>query len=358
MPVNATTDYFLAEKKFNDAKTTTEKIKALEEMLRTSPSHKSSENLRASIKQRLAKYRGLLEKEKTTKGSGFSVSIKKDCSAQVIIIGFPNSGKSYLLSKLTNAKPEIADYEFTTKRPEVGIMEYTGVKIQIIEIPALFEGFIYKDKGPSFFSVIRNADLVLFLIDEAKDTEEQLRILNSEFEKAYIRLNKKRPDITIKRHATGGLSFIGNSGNKIETLKKILMENSIFNATVEFHEKVSLEELQDCLNEKITYLPCIFVKNKKQGWTQKDLGEIKNKIWENLNLIRIFTKTPGKEKDWPPVAMKNDSTINNLALVIHKDFLRKFKYARVWGNSAKFPGQRIGLDHVLEDNDIIEIHTK
>ncbi len=358
MPVNATMDYFLAEKKFNDAKTNAEKIKALEEMLRTSPSHKSSENLRASIKRRLAKYRGILEKEKSSKGGGFSLSVKKEGAAQVVIVGFPNSGKSYLLSKLTNAKPEIADYEFTTKRPEIGIMEYTGVKIQIIEIPAVFEGFIYKDKGPSFFSIIRNAELVLFLMDDAKDTKEQLRILNSEFEKAYIRLNKKRPKVVIKKHAIGGLNFIGNSGNKIENLKKILMENSIFNATIEFHEKVSLEELQDCLNERITYLPCIFVKNKKQAWTQKDLGEIKDKIWENLNIIRIFTKTPGKEKDWPPVAMKKGSTINDLALVIHKDFLRKFKYAKVWGNSAKFPGQINGLDHNLDDNDVVEIHTK
>src|SRR3989344_5552970 len=149
MPVNAGPEYGAAERKYEEAKTIAEKIKALEGMLRVAPNHKSSENLRAGLKTKIAKLKQQVEREKKAKKSGFNIAVKRDGAAQIVICGLTNSGKSYLLSKLTNAKPLIAGYGFTTKMPEMGILDYFGVKLQVIEMPAITKDFVYKENGPT-----------------------------------------------------------------------------------------------------------------------------------------------------------------------------------------------------------------
>jgi len=88
------------------------------------------------------------------------------------------------------------------------------------------------------------------------------------------------------------------------------------------------------------------------------LENFREKIWFNLGLIKIFTKQPGKKPDFPPVALKKGSNIRDLAEHVHKDFIKKFRFARVTGKSAKFPDQQTGLNHKLKDNDIVELHLK
>lgn len=97
--------------------------------------------------------------------------------------------------------------------------------------------------------------------------------------------------------------------------------------------------------------------------TKKKIVEIFNnddkfleRIWNSLGLIRIFTKTTGKITEEKPITLKKESTVKDLAKEIHKDFFNKFKFAYVWGSSAKFPGQEVGLNHKLKDWDTVEIH--
>ena len=183
MPVNPGIEYKKAEREFTEANTVEEKIKALQNMLRTAPSHKGSEVLRANIKTRLAKYRALMEKEqKQKKGKASKYSIKKEGAAQVIIIGTPNSGKSTLLTKLTNAKPEIKPYPFTTKEPEIGVIDYDGIKVQLIEIPAFTKNFVEREHGTAFLGIIKQADLIVILYNNEK--EKQL-ILNETLQYRY-----------------------------------------------------------------------------------------------------------------------------------------------------------------------------
>ena len=152
MPINADYKYFEAQKKYNEAKTTQEKLKALQELLSVSPSHKGAEKLRQEIKTKIAKLKEKQEKERLKKkSSGKSFFIKKEGIVQVALVGLSNVGKSFLLSKLTGARVEIADYEYTTKKPEIGILDYNGIKIQLIEIPALFTGIANKGMGPTCF---------------------------------------------------------------------------------------------------------------------------------------------------------------------------------------------------------------
>lgn len=287
MPVNPGIQYQLAEKGFQEANTVSEKLKALHNMLSKCPKHKSSEHLQKEIKERIAKYKKILEKEKQSKKRSSYLSLKKEGDASVVLIGIPNSGKSYLLSKLTNAKPLISEHEFSTKKPEVGILDYKGVKIQLVELPALVENYVNTDKGPFYLSIIRNFDLIVYVLNAGKDFNKQLDLLYSELEKNDIK-------------------------------KKIIFYGGKF--------KLSLDELKD-------------------------------KIWKSLGLIKVYTKSVDKKKpDYPPVALKKGKTVRNLALVVHKDFVKRFKFARVWGGSVKHGGSRVGLDHELKDEDVVELH--
>ncbi len=295
MPINAGVEYALAEKKFHEATSIPDKIKALQEMLSKSPSHKGSENLRNEIKQKISKYKSLLEKEKTASKKGSSkFSVKKEGSATICLIGITNSGKSTLLNKLTNSKAGIAPYEYTTKKPEIGVMDYKGVKVQVIEIPAITENFMERDDGPGLLGIIRLAELIVIVLDLDKNVHDQLSLMHKELDKAAI---KKR------------IIAIGIKGKK-----------------------------------------------NREFFTTTD--KIKNEIWNSLDLIKIFTKMPGKIPEKRPVALKKNSKVIDLAHHIHKDFIKKFKFARVWGKSSKHPGQIQGLQHILQDDDIVEIHLK
>ncbi|MSR86367.1 TGS domain-containing protein [Candidatus Woesearchaeota archaeon] len=368
MPINAGPEYFKAEGKYNAATTIPEKIAGLEEMLRVGPNHKGTETLRAELKSKIAKLRAQLEKNRTTsKGKGSKYAVKREGAAQVILASMTNAGKSALLGAVTNAKPVVADYKFTTTKPEIGIMDYKGVQIQMIELPPIFEDFAYKGDGPTFFSIVRGSDLVIFLIDNTQNEKAQLDILHKEFENAQIKLNEKRSTLTLKKQGEGGIEYIGKKylNFDIKEATKMLTEHGYHNAVITAYEYVTLEDLADVLNESVIYLPLVIVHTKADiigdgisAETGYNLDKMKEQILKALHLIKVYTKTPGKDKDWPPVAMHEGDTIKTLARIIHKDFLKKFKYARIWGPSAKHPGQVVGLEHDLEDEDVIEIHVK
>src|SRR3989338_6939813 len=186
MPTNAGVEYSLALVEYNKAKTNEEKIRALEKVYAAAPKHKSAEKLLQEIKTKISKLKDKVEKERSKKAGGFSLSIKKEGVAQVALVGLPNSGKSYILNKLTAAKVEIAEYQFTTKMPEIGVMDYNGVKIQIVEVPAIFEGFMDSDKVPSFLAIARSADLIVVVIDGNSDCEKDLEIIENEFLNGFI----------------------------------------------------------------------------------------------------------------------------------------------------------------------------
>lgn len=273
MPINQPIEYQLAEAEFHKASSIQEKLAAAKNMLSKLHKHKSTENLEKELKNRIAKYKELVEKEKKSK-KGKSTGIKKEGAARIVILGKTNTGKSTLLRELTNAKVEIKPFPFTTKKPELGTLDYKGIKLQIIEIPAIFEDYYKSPDGLKFLAIVRESDLAIIMQDSK-----------------FILSELKKVDITIPY--------------------------------IEFSK-----------------------------------NNLKDKIWSKLNLIKVYTKQPGKEKDCPPIALKKDSTIKDLASKLHKDFLTKFKFARVWGKSAKFPGQYQGLEHELEDDDVVEFHIR
>jgi len=294
MPTNVTPQYLKAEQEYHEAKTTSAKLAALKKMLATVPKHKGTEKLQKRIKEQIRKIKYKKEKEaKHQKRTSFA--IKKEGAAQIAIIGLPNSGKSTLLAKLSGKEVKIADYPFTTKEPEIRMIPFENIKLQGIELPAIYPGFAESSKGRQFLSILRTADLVIVVVRDNKDLKE----ISEELEKANIRLSDEK---------------------KIEDF--------------------------------IQYLPYIVV--RQDEFNDENL---KKKIWAKLHKIRVLTKTKGKKAD-KPVILKQGATIKDLAKIIHKDFLKKFKYAKVWGPSAKFGGQQVGLEHELKDGDVVEIFTR
>lgn len=291
MPINAGPEYALAEKKFAQAKTKEQKIGALEEMIRALPKHKGTDHMLAQLRKRLARLRD--EVESSGRGaarSGFS--LRKEGAAQVCIVGPTQAGKSSLLKALTNAHVKIGPNPFTTKEPEVGMMFYGDVPIQLVEIPSTFE--------PKFMSVARTCDLVLVLLDATKDVTKQESEIKRVLDDKAVRARK---------------IFVRN--------KRFVEKSKYMNISAA--ESLGLEKLKDT-------------------------------VWSSLGLIRVYTKSPGGKRQLPPVAMEPNSTVRDLTREIHKDFLKGFRFARVF-NATKFSGQKVGLDYVLHDMDVVEIHT-
>lgn len=308
MPINADYEFAQAQKKVDEAKTIDEKIRALEYLLSVAPSHKGAENLRSQIKQNIAKLKAKEEKDKAKKKGSGAFSIKKEGAAQVVLVGMTNSGKSYILNKMTGSKIEVASYPFTTKNPEQGAMDYEGVKIQLVELPAIFDGFYDSEKGPSLFAIMRECDLIVVILDGFGDAVVQLKLIEAELRKGGIYLDGvQKPGVYAKK----GLVCVNKKFSYVNTIHKIC----------------SLEDL-------------------------------KQNIWDKLDLVYVQTKMPGKKPDWPPVCLKKGSTVKELAEKVHKDFLEKFKYARIWGPSVKHNGTTVGLEHVLDSKDIVEMHLK
>jgi len=301
MPINAHPEYLAAEKEYELAQTLEQKIEKLKKMISHAPAHKGGENLRKQLKTRLKKF---LEKKDKSKKSGKSskVGIKKE-DMQAVIIGLTNSGKSSLLNNLTNAKPKISETQFTTTTPIIGMMSHNGVSIQLIENPA-FESDYY-DKG-----LANTADTLLIIVENL----EQITKIKKDLPKAY--------------------------GKQIIVLNK----------TDKFSENEKRKISATLASKKHNF---VLISNK----TKEGYEELKDKIFESFDKIRIFTKEPGKDASKRPIILELETTVGEVAEKILKGFSKRVKETKIWGPSSKFPGQKIGLKHKLKDMDIVEFKT-
>jgi len=293
--------YKKAEARFLTAKTDEEKINALKEMIKECPKHKSSEKMLANLKTRYKKLKEKLEKAKKT-GKSTKTGIKKE-DLQAVIVGKTNTGKSSLLSLLTNAKPQIAEHDFTTKSPIVGMVNFDGTNIQLIEVPA-FESEYY-DKG-----LVNTADSILMLITDLKEIKE----IEKNLDKA--------------------------KGERIIVFNKI--DELAQNETRKISATLS--------SKKYDF---VLISTK----TREGIEELKNKVFKSFNKIRIYTKEPGKDKSNKPMILNPGATIETIAKKLLKD-ISSLKETKIWGPSSKFPGQIVGLNHKLKDLDVVEFKTR
>ncbi len=327
MPANLTPDYLEAEAKFKQAKTTDEKIKALEVMMAVIPKHKGTEKLRGQLKSRMAKLKEELRRKPTIGKAEQAFFIKREGSAQALLLGLPNAGKSTLFSKMTNAFSEIADYPFTTQKPLPGMMRFENLQIQLVDTPPLQLDHV----EPGFPNLIRNADVLLLMVDLTDDPIFQVEVLLEILQGMRIRVGGKGVAPPLET----GWAFLKALllGNKCDLTKAM----EAYGAFAERFKEI---------------FPILPISAKEE----MNLGEVKKEVYQMLGIIRVYTKVPGGDPDFSePVVLKKGSTVEDVALSIHKDFVKKLRYARIWG-SGKFDGQMVKRDYPLSEGDVIELH--
>jgi uncharacterized protein len=327
MPANLTPDYLEAEAKFKQAKTTTEKIKALEVMMAVIPKHKGTEKIRAQLKSRMAKLKEELQRKPTIGKAEQAFYIKREGSAQILLLGLPNAGKSTLFSRMTHAFSEVADYPFTTQKPIPGMMKFENLQIQLVDTPPLQLDHV----EPGFSNLLRNADALLLMVDLTEDPIFQMEILLEVLKEMRIRAGGKgeAPSLEV------GWAY----------LRAIVLGNKCdFQNAMEAYRAFEAQ-----FKETFPILPL----SAKEGM---NVEELKREVYQILGIIRVYTKAPGGGPDLSePVVLKKGSTVEDVALSIHKDFLKKLRYARIWG-SGKFDGQMVKRDYPLSEGDVIELH--
>ena len=353
-----------------------EQIRDVEEEIRNTSYNKATQHHIGLLKAKIARLREKKSSGSSRKGEGFGV--RKTGDSTVVLVGFPSVGKSTILNRLTNAESKIAPYAFTTLTVVPGVMEYMHAKIQILDVPGLIKGAASgTGMGKGVLSVIRSANLILLVTDPF--TLPQIDVLKRELHNAGIRINQERPDVRIKREEKGGVdvaSTVRLTKLDGETITGILKEFSMDNASVVVREDVNADQLIDVLQGNRVYVPAIVIINKidvadRQRLAvirkifpdafltsaEKDNPErIKRLIFGKLSIMRIFLKQAGRKADMNvPLIVKKGSTIGDVCERLHKDFLKRFRNAKVWGNSAKFPGQTFSAGHELRDRDVVQI---
>ncbi len=325
MPANLTPDYMAADKKFKSATTPHDRLAALEEMLATIPKHKGTEKMQADLKRRIAKLRTEVQQRKkgAARGKPF-YQIDKEGAGQVVLVGGPNVGKSLLLAALTNAEPEVADYPFTTRQPQPGMSNFENVQIQLVDLPPVTPEFA---EG-WLFGIIRSADAVLLVVDLSTDD-----LLSD-------------TDAVREQLAAAGITLVAQRSAKPGEKRTVVVANKL-DARGAAGRLVLLREYTA---DRLPVLPV-------SAAAGTGLDGLRAETFALLDVIRVYSKPPGKKIDLTaPFILKRGATVLDAAEAIHKDFVAKFKYARLWGKDA-YQGQMVGRDHVLRDGDILELHA-
>ena len=324
MPANLPPQYFEAEKHYRAAKDPEEKIEALQIMLAIMPKHKGTDKLRAELRRKIAKFSQETERKyATARRAGFH--IKREGAGQVILTGLPNVGKSQILAALTKATPEVAVYPFTTKMPMLGMMRFEDIQIQLVDTPPIG----HKEIRVLFANTLRGTDLIAIVIDLSLEPLSQLKNILQELKEARIEsecIGEITPGSYPKK-----MLIIGNKKDR----------------------HGSNDNWEILHSHYARFFPMVSI-SAKEG---DGLEELKKTVYHTLDIIRVYTKTPGTKADLSdPMILRKDSSVDQAAGDVHKDFRTKLKYAVIWG-SGKYEGQRVGRKHILQDRDMIEFHA-
>ena len=357
-----------------------EKIRAIEEEMKRTQIHKHTEHHVGLLKAKLARLKAEQERSQGSKEGGVGFELKKGGDCTAVLIGLPSVGKSTILNCLTNAKSKVAAYAFTTLTVVPGLLEYNGAKIQILDLPGIISGAATgTGRGRRVLSVAKNADLILLVLDVFQP--DQVSTLKKELYEIGIRLDTQPPKVTINRTSQGGLGVTTTcklSHLTESTAKAILNIYKLNHGNVIIREDITDDQLIDVISENRRYIPSITILNKIDLVSSKyveeakrrigegivpisadkniNVDELKTVIYERLRLIKVYLKPRNGSPDFEePLILTAGSTISDVCQKIHRKFAGEAKYALVSGESVRFSPQRVGLDHVVQDRDIVTI---
>jgi len=326
MPANLPPEYFDVEKRYRTARTPAEKLACIEEMLTIIPKHKGTDKLRADLRRRVSKLKSAAEAKKSIAKHESAYHINKEGAGQVVIVGAANVGKSTLVASLTRAAPQVADFPHTTWTPTPGMMPIENIQVQLIDTPPLSKEYV----DPEMMDLIRRCDLVLLMVDLQTDPLQQFEetvALLDEHRIVPLRLKDRYTD----RQGVCPVPFL-------------IMANKNDNAATDENLDIFRELLADdwpMVAASVT--------------TGRNMDLLKATIFDRLNIIRVYSKTPGKKPDLSsPFVLTKGGNIADFAGKVHQDFAKKLKSAKVWGSSV-FDGQMVQRDYVLQDGDVVEL---
>lgn len=361
-----------------------EEIQSIEQEIAKTKYNKATQHHIGRLKAKLARLRDDQVKRSAKGGVAVGFDVKKSGHATCGLVGLPSVGKSTLLNVLTGTtNAAVAAYEFTTLTVIPGLLEYRGAKIQVLDMPGIIQGAARgRGRGREVLSVARGVDLLLLLVDILNP--ETLPVVVREVEDANIRFNRRRPDVVIHKRDRGGIevrSTVPLTHLDEKYVREIAAEFKLVNANITIRQDLTPDELIDVFAGNRVYLKAILVLNKIDGLTKAEVGrrvetvrrqgwdlvavsasqgrgieELREAIFRKLRFIRVYLRPQGGETDFQdPLVVKEGSDVGAVCDLLHRDMRRNFRYANVWGKSAKFPGQTVGLDHVLVGEDVLTL---
>jgi len=354
-----------------------EEIEEIEREIRKTQYNKATEHHIGRLKAKIAKLERMKEERK---GGGTGFFIRKSIYPTVGLIGPPSVGKSSILNAITNAESRVGDFDFTTLSIVPGVMDYNGLRYRILDLPGVIEGAHQgRGRGREVISVLRSVDLITIVLDPYKPDPQYIL---SELRRAGIRMNEIKPKMSIVRKDRGGLNImaVGRVNADIKLLESVCREFGIINADIVIRESMDVERFIDGLVGNRVYVPGIFVMNKadlpefreafesliSKGFEaipisvskSLNIDLLKERISRAVRMIKIFLKPTSGEGDDEPLVVREGSTVEDVCLSLHSDFVEKFKFATIVGPSVKYRNQRVGLEHVVGDGDVISIYIK
>jgi ribosome-interacting GTPase 1 len=330
MAANLTPQYLEAEAEYKKAQTAEERLACLKKMYTLVPKHKASEKLQAELKTKISEAKDEIEHERRhPKKTGVSHKIPKQGAGQYVVVGGPNVGKSRLLTRLTRATPEVAPYPFTTREPHVGMMDWEDARVQLVDTPPItadyMEGYLS--------SLVRAADAALLMVDLGDDDGPFAA------EAVLDRLAKTKTILV-------GPGAAPPADPTFQHVQTLLAANKV--------DMPGAAERLEVVRELFGGRFPIHALSAEHG---TGLEELRDALYRALNVIRVYTKQPGKPPDKSaPYSCPAGTTVGEMAALVHRDFAEKLKSARIWGTGV-FDGQSVGREHVLCDKDIVELHV-
>jgi len=330
MPANLSPEYYEADRKYRRAATDKERLDALQEMLSTIPKHKGTEKMQADLKTRISSLKAELKKGSGKPKRQDPSHVRPDGAGQVVLVGAPNSGKSALMAAVTNAKPQVADYPFTTQKPQPGMMPFENIQIQLVDTPAVSPDFT-----PAWLpNLIRHADIVCLLADAGND--------------ACLENVQATLDLLLSRRVL----LVSEPSDEAGAFSSVAEVQTILTVG-----KMDLPGAQERLQILEEFFGDRFELLSYSTADKESLDVLRRRLFERLNVIRVCTKVPGKPAETnTPFVLPAGATVMDLARQIHKDLVKTMQFARIWG-AGKYDGQRVPRDYPLEDMDILEIHV-
>jgi small GTP-binding protein len=328
MPTNLPPQYFEAEQRYRRGRSAPERLAALQDMLAIMPKHKGTDHLKAGLRAKMAQLMEEIERPRRSGGGQAQpFSLRKEGAGQAVLIGLPNVGKSQLLATLTGAGARVADYPFTTKVPLPGMLQFENIRIQLVDTPAIND----RDMQTRLFSLLRNADVLLIVLDLSADALEQVRTVTEELQHwGYKLLGKDEVPDPEETRVQKRVLLVGNKADA----------------------EGALDQFQLLESEYGNCFPVLMV----AALERVGLEELAQETFKALSKVRVYTKAPSGQPDYnEPVVLPAGSRVEEAAEHLHKEWKRKLRYAVLWG-SGKFEGQHVGRDYVLADGDVIELH--